>query len=183
VWRKDGPSRCTNLVSGLRFRGVPGVKNAGGADARERVKVLCGSAGQVLRDQDRANGTEEALTASREHVRDHKQVPTEELSDLALEVGQGRRLLPIEDRSHWGGPWRAESTTSDQVEFARQGDKVETGTLDPRQPARLSADGDEAQDWHRETAGRDVPAPTLTTGAPTLAVWSAGGAPSAASFA
>jgi hypothetical protein len=111
-----------------------------------------------------------------------RKVPTEELSDLALEVGQGRRLLPIEDRSHWGGPWRAESTTSDQVEFARQGDKVETGTLDRRQPARLSADGDEAQDWHRETAVRDVPAPTLTTGAPTLAAWSAGGAPSAASL-
>ena len=103
-----------------------------------------------------------------------------------MEVGQGRRLLPIEDRSHWGGQWRAEwraeSTTSDQVEFARQGDKVETGTLDRGQPARLSADGDEAQDWHRETAGWDVPALTLTTGAPTLAVKSAGGAPSTASL-
>lgn len=183
MWRRNGSSRCTNPSCRLRFRGVTGVRNAGGADARERVEVLCG-AGLVECCATRTAQTarKKLQTASREHVGDLEEFPTYKLSDLALEIGQGRRLLPIEDRSHWGGPWRAESTTSDRVEFARQGDKVETGTLDRGQAARPAADGDESQDWHRETAGWDVSAPTLTTGAPTLAVWSAGGASATASL-
>jgi len=104
----DGPAFC----AGCDLEGIPGCRNAGGADAREEVEVLCGPARQVLRDQGRATGEEEALSCRQGE---------EELSDLDLEVGQGQWLLPIGDGGHWGACWTAESTTSDQAARGSRG--------------------------------------------------------------
>ena len=87
-----------------RLEGVPSGRNTSAADSSEEVKVLGGSDRQVLRQQARTTSQEETHT-----FRQGEEQP----SHLDLEVGQGERLLPVEDGGHWGAC--AESTTSDQA--------------------------------------------------------------------
>lgn len=93
--------------AGRGLEGIPGGGNTGTAGVGEEVEVLGRSGGQVLRDQGRATGLQEARGCRQ---------GKEELSDLDLEVGQGQRLLPTWDRCrHRGVPASAESMTSDQA--------------------------------------------------------------------